>query len=158
MPTRSTAAPVAVGMPDIVVEAVKLSARSKASLAAAHPKLQALFRACTEDAKCPPFQILEARRGRKAQNEAYRRGNSRARFGSSPHNYSPAIALDITPVPLNWNDIKAFQRLGRFVVAKAAAEGIPIEWGGLWTSLKDFPHFELRPWRTYAKQSKLYEG
>ena len=33
---------------------------------------------------------------------------------------------------------------------KLAAEdiGIPLEWGGDWTSFKDGPHFQL-PWRDY---------
>lgn len=136
----------------------KLSASSQARINSAVPPLKTLFNACAADPKCPPFQVLDARRGRKAQEQAFAKGNTRAHFGQSPHNYSPPVALDVTPVPLDWNDIAAFNRLGNFVLAKAKALGLNITWGKTFKGLADYPHFEAAPWRTWAAKSKLYEG
>lgn len=136
-----------------------LSAASRKRLAGAHPLLRQLFEACAVDPKCPDFQILDSQRGRAAQEKAFKEGHSRAHFGDSAHNWSPSVALDVTPFPLDWNDFDSFRVLGKFVMAKAEAMKIPIEWGAMWPKLKDFPHYELRPWREWAKKDcKPYEG
>lgn len=133
-----------------------LNARSVKALENAHPLLQKLMNAAAADAKVPPFQILESRRGEADQEKAFAAGNSKAHFGQSPHNWTPSIALDITPLPLDWNNLVAFKALGKAVKAKAVELGVPVSWGGDWRSFKDYPHFELTPWRDYAKKSKLY--
>lgn len=125
---------------------------SRKNLAEAHPLLQQLFREVIKDIDC---KVLDGQRGEQEQEAAFRRGNSRAHFGQSPHNYIPAVSLDVVPWPLDWNDIASFKALGKVVKAKAKALGIPISWGGDWKSLKDYPHYELTPWRDYAKKSKL---
>ena len=136
-----------------------LSDKSKTRLAGAHTLLRQLFQACADDPACPPFQVLDSQRGRAAQEKAFKEGHSRAHFGESAHNWTPAVAIDITPVPLDWNDFKAFQALGEFVEAKAKKMGIAVQWGGRWVKLKDMPHFELTPWREWAKKDcKPYEG
>lgn len=135
-----------------------LGTKSQARLKEAHPLLQKLFNQVVKDYPALKFQILDAKRGKKAQNAAVARGNSKATFGNSPHNYLPCIALDVTPLPLDWDNITSFKKLSVPILATAKKLGIPISWGGTWTSLKDFPHYELTPWRTYAKQSKLYTG
>lgn len=137
--------------------AFKLSAASQRQLAEAHPLLRKLFEQVMRDNPQLKFQILDSRRGRKEQNAAYARGNSKAKFGQSAHNWSPAIALDVTPVPLDWNNIPSFAALSKPILAVAKRLSIPIEWGGTW-SLGDYPHYELHKWRDFAKQSKLYEG
>lgn len=134
----------------------KLSAASQKRLDAAHPMLVKLFAACLADPACPAFTVLDSQRGREAQEKAFNAGNSKAHFGQSPHNWSPSIALDVAPLPIDWEDIKAFKTLGAFVEAKAVALKIPVSWGGRWKSFKDYPHFELTPWRDFAKKSKLF--
>ena len=52
-------------------------------------------------------------------------------------------AVDVVPVPLNWEDIPAFEKLGEKIMAKAKELGISIRWGRDFTNLKDYPHFEL---------------
>jgi D-alanyl-D-alanine carboxypeptidase-like protein len=54
-----------------------------------------------------------------------------------------ARAVDIAPWPLNWSDIPGFTALAAFVKERAAALSIPIVWGGDWTTLKDYDHYEL---------------
>lgn len=125
---------------------------SKDNLAQAHPDLQRLFNAVIEEYDC---KVLDAQRNHDEQEAAFRKGNSRAHFGQSPHNYIPAIALDVVPYPIDWKDLKRFRALAKIVKAKAVELDIPIQWGGDWTSIKDYPHYELSPWRTYAKQASL---
>ena len=137
----------------------KLSASSQARLDGAHPKLKALFTACAADPACPPFAILDSQRGKQAQEKAFALGHSRAHFGQSAHNWSPAVALDVVPYPIDWNNLARFKALSAFVLAKAKKLGVPIVWGGSWPKLRDMPHYELGPdWHVWAKKSKPFVG
>lgn len=136
-----------------------LTAKSRERLAGAHTLLRQLFEACALDPKCPHFQVLDSQRGRAAQEKAFSEGHSRAHFGQSAHNWTPSVALDVTPIPLDWNDFDSFRKLAAFVKAKAATMNVPLQWGGDWPKLKDMPHYELSPWREWAaKDCKPYEG
>lgn len=109
------------------------------------------------------FKILDATRGRLAQEKAYKLGHSKAKFGQSAHNYVPAIAVDLFPAPYDWDNREAFIKLSKVILRIAKEHSIPIRWGGDWNmdgNLSDgwdMPHFELHPWRQWAKESKLYE-
>lgn len=129
------------------------STRSKKNLAGAHPLLQQLFNEVIKDFDCT---VLDSQRGKAAQEEAFRRGNSKARHGQSPHNYAPSLAVDVVPYPIDWDNIAAFRRLVNVVKRKAKALGIPISCGADWRSFKDYPHHELTPWRKFAKDSQLH--
>jgi len=133
----------------------KLSSASQARLNGAHPLLQKLFTAVAAESN---IAILDSQRGRVAQERAFSLGNSRAHFGQSAHNWSPAIALDVAPYPIDWNNLDRFRSLAAVVKAKAKALGIPIAWGGDWTSIKDFPHYELDPWRSFAAKARPFNG
>jgi len=133
-------------------------------LAKAHPLLIKLF---SEVGKRADIVILDTQRGRAAQELAYRTGRSQARFGQSAHNWTPAIALDVCPRPIDWKTVKPFIALARAIVLPLATElKIPIRWGGDWDrdgasvdeAFLDCPHYELHPWRQWAKESRLYEG
>jgi peptidoglycan L-alanyl-D-glutamate endopeptidase CwlK len=139
--------------------------QSLANRAKLHPLLQKLV---DEMIKEIDFKVLDATRGRAAQTKAFLQGNSKAKFGQSAHNYSPAIAVDLFPAPYKWEGKEAeaaFLRLGAVGLRCAAKLGIPVRWGGDWnmdgskttSDAWDKPHFELNPWREYAKQSKLFE-
>ena len=54
-----------------------------------------------------------------------------------------SLAVDVVPLPLDWEDIPAFEKLGEKIMAKAEELGINIRWGRDFTTLKDYPHFEL---------------
>jgi peptidoglycan L-alanyl-D-glutamate endopeptidase CwlK len=51
--------------------------------------------------------------------------------------------VDLGPVPLDWQDLAAFRRMADAMKRAAAAEGVPIVWGGDWKGFVDGPHFEL---------------
>lgn len=131
------------------------TAKSAARLALAHPDLQRLMSAAREKIV---FEILDSQRGKSAQEKAFSEGHSRAHFGQSAHNWAPALALDIIPTPLDWQDIDSFVALSKVILPLAKEMGIPIEWGGHWQKLKDMPHYELTPWRDFAKHAKPYAG
>jgi peptidoglycan L-alanyl-D-glutamate endopeptidase CwlK len=79
------------------------------------------------------------------QNEAYKNGKSRAKFGQSKHNTFPSKAIDICPYPINWDtkDIR-WQEMALNAMWCAGKLGIEIVWGGSFKSIKDLPHFELK--------------
>lgn len=53
-----------------------------------------------------------------------------------------ALAVDVTPSPLDWSDIPAFAALNQDMQAAAAEIGVTLEWGGDWHSLKDYDHWQ----------------
>lgn len=138
--------------------------KSKASLEKCHPKIQEVL---NEAIKETDFVVMDSMRGRDDQNRAYAAGKSKAKFGESAHNYVPAIAVDIAPYPVDWDDRARFSALAKVVLRIAKAKGIPLRWGGDWNmdgenkgdkDNWDMPHFELHPWRTWAKGSALFRG
>jgi peptidoglycan L-alanyl-D-glutamate endopeptidase CwlK len=64
----------------------------------------------------------------------------------------------VAPAPLNWSDHDRFAALAALVKAKAKALGIPIAWGGDWPGLRDMPHYELDPWRSFAAKAEPFAG
>lgn len=138
-------------------------AASKAALAKCHPHLQAI---ANEAIKEIDFKVLDSTRGRADQERAFAGGKSKARFGQSAHNYVPAIAFDLFPAPYDWNNRQSFTDLSEVIMKIAKEKGIPLRWGGDWnmdgdktkSDAWDMPHYELHPWRDWAKKSKLYEG
>lgn len=121
----------------------------------AHPLLQAVL---VEARKEIAFRILDSTRGEADQNAAFARGTSKAKFGQSAHNYVPAVAVDLFPAPYKWDDKQAFLDLAKVMMRISKEKKISIRWGGDWNmdgSTKDgwdFPHYELHPWRNYAKE------
>lgn len=118
----------------------KLSNKSIQKLNTCHSDLIRLIEAVAETEKCA---VICGFRGRHEQEKAYYEGKSKAKFGQSKHNLKPSHAVDVVPVPLNWEDIPAFEKLGEKIMAKAEELNIKIRWGRDFTGLKDYPHFEL---------------
>ncbi len=117
-----------------------LSKTSRQKLNTCHSDLIRLIEAVAETEKCA---VICGFRGRYEQEKAYYTGKSKAKWGQSKHNLKPSHAVDVVPLPLDWNDIPAFEKLGEKIMAKAKELGISIRWGRDFTNLKDYPHFEL---------------
>lgn len=130
------------------------SSRSLKARAELHPSLQQIVDVAIKEID---FVVLDAQRGRAEQERAFAEKKSRAHFGQSAHNYAPAIAMDIVPYPVDWGNTQRFRDLHKVIMRIADEQGTPIEWGGSWKSLVDMPHYELKPWREWAKKSKLIE-
>lgn len=117
-----------------------LSKTSRQKLNTCHSDLIKLIEAVAETEKCA---VICGFRGRYEQEKAYMAGKSKAKFGQSKHNLKPSQAVDVVPVPLNWEDIPAFEKLGEKIMAKADEMGIKVKWGKYFKGLVDYPHFEL---------------
>ena len=117
-----------------------LSKTSKQKLQTCHSDLIKLIEAVAETEKCA---VICGFRGRYEQEKAYMAGKSKAKWGQSKHNLKPSHAVDVVPLPLDWNDIPAFEKLGEKIMAKAKELGIKVKWGKYFKGLADYPHFEL---------------
>lgn len=117
-----------------------LSKTSRQKLNICHSDLIRLIEAVAETERCA---VICGFRGRYEQEKAYYTGKSKAKFGQSKHNLKPSHAVDVVPLPLDWNDIPAFEKLGEKIMAKADELGIKIKWGKNFKGLADYPHFEL---------------
>jgi len=125
---------------------------SRTKLQTCQPLLQRVFLEVVKTFDC---SVICGQRDRAAQQLAFETGKSKARFGESPHNFSPALAIDVIPYPVDWQDTERMIYFAGFVMATAQAMGIELKWGGDWNRdthlsdnrFDDFPHFELADWR-----------
>ena len=127
----------------------------RARLDGIHPDLARLCEALDEalqhsDEACE-LAVVCGHRGEREQEAAYRAGRSKARFGSSAHNMTPAMAVDVAPMEglasIDW-DVKgsAWRALLRLAREVAWREGVAIDWRRSMFS-GDEGHIELAGWR-----------
>lgn len=143
---------------DVAMEE-KVDARSEKNIDTLHDKVKPYARALILKAKQKGwnFKITSALRTFEEQDALFAQGRTKpgkivtnARSGASNHNYG--TAFDVTlfngsqPV---WNS-PLYKALG------AIGEEIGLEWGGNWKSIKDEPHFQLRPhWAAGMSESQM---
>lgn len=116
---------------------------SKASLdclAQCHPDLQKVAK---EAIRHFDFRVYCGHRGQAAQNKAFAEKKSKLKWPASKHNRRPSLAFDAAPNPVDWNNIKRFDQMGKVMKAAAAKVGVRIVWGGDWKGFVDRPHFEV---------------
>lgn len=135
----------------------KFSKYSLANLETAHQDLQCLFHQVIRDFD---IRVLEGHRSVEEQQYLYASGRTRPGkivtqidgvTKKSSHNYEPALAVDVVPYPVDWNDRERFYLMAGYVLATASSLGIAVRWGGDWDSdhdlhdqtFFDLPHFEL---------------
>jgi len=134
----------------------KFSQRSLNNLVNVHQDLVALMH---ESIKEFNFTVICGQRTQAEQKELYKQGRTKPGKrvtnvdgvkNKSKHNYSPSLAVDICPYPIDWNDLKRFKALSQVVlrVAKEMKEkgliNSDIEWGGNFKSLVDYPHYQIK--------------
>ena len=129
-----------------------MSPKSIERLRTAHADLHKLAEALD---KVMPIQVLYGYRNKEEQQEAYLTGHSKAQWGESPHNFSPAMAIDLAPLPIDWKDIAAFDRM--VVEAKRLAQqlGIKVTCGADFKSFKDRPHIEITGWKSIVNRKEV---
>tara|TARA_R110000751_G_scaffold18490_3_gene56255 strand:+ start:2840 stop:3439 length:600 start_codon:yes stop_codon:yes gene_type:complete len=112
------------------------------SLSGIHPDLRRVIDRALQDSPLD-FAVIEGLRTRKRQEQLVASGASQTI--NSRHLTGHAVDL----LPLDPTTGKGefawplYDQLGPAVKAAAKKEGVPIVWGGDWTSFKDGPHFEL---------------
>lgn len=116
------------------------SALSLQRLATCDARLQRLFNDVIQSRDC---SILVGHRDAYAQAVAVATGKSKTPWPTSKHNSDPSLAVDVAPYPIDWSDIQAFKDFADFVLERAAVLGVPIRWGGDFTTIRDYDHFEI---------------
>ena len=119
----------------------KFGKRSRSNLATCHADIQKVL---NEAIKYFDFSVICGYRGKKAQNEAYKKGFSKLKFPLGKHNKKPSLAVDLAPYPIDWKDNLRFAFMAGVIMTIADQMGIELEWGGHWKSFKDYPHFQLK--------------
>ena len=135
------------------------STRSATRLAECHADLRALFDEVIKHRDC---SILCGARSKEDQDTAVAEGRSKAAWPTSNHNVDGAKrvtswAVDVSPYPIDWEDLERFADFATFTLETAAAmlaDGRmthAIRWGGDWDldgdwkdeRFLDMPHYEL---------------
>ena len=127
---------------------MSFSAVSLLRLGTVHPDLQ---RVCQRAVQSINFSVICGHRGQEEQDRAYAEGKSKVRWPDGEHNQTPSRAVDLAPIPLDWNNRAAFVELACHILAAANEEGVRVRWGGDWNRngrmederFVDLPHFEL---------------
>ena len=126
---------------------IVLGARSLSRLEGVHPDLVRVVKKAAAMSDLD-FTVLEGLRTQERQKELMANGATKTM--NSRH--LTGHAVDLAPMlggKISW-DWPLYNRLAKIVKAAAAAENVPITWGGDWRTFKDGPHWEL-PWKQYPK-------
>ncbi len=125
--------------------------RSIANLKTAHPDIQRVMRAAIADYD---FMVLQSSRTKDEQEADFAKGVSKAHWLQSPHDFTPSLAVDCCPYPLDWKDITAFTQMASIILSHAIVLKVDMTWGGSWKPpiQKDYPHFQLTNWKALSKQ------
>ena len=102
-----------------------------------------LQQVCNDAIEILDFTVLCGNRSKVDQDLAVAQGKSRTPYPTSKHNTLPSRAVDIAPYPIDWNDIERFKALNEVMQSCAEKRGIKLNWGGNFTKLKDYDHWEL---------------
>jgi peptidoglycan L-alanyl-D-glutamate endopeptidase CwlK len=124
-----------------------LGPRSLERLVGVHPDLVRVVKRAIGESPLD-FTVLEGLRSRERQTVLYAKGATKTM--NSRH--LTGHAVDLAPViagQVSW-DWPLYNKLALTVFEAAKTEGVPITWGGNWTTFKDGPHWEL-PWEKYPK-------
>ena len=132
------------------------SKKSKAILATCDPDIQAVLNLAITRTD---FTVLYGTRTEEEQFKLFKIGrklvkgvwtiigktvtNLDGKVKKSKHNYSPSLAVDVAPYPIDWDDISRFKRLASIIKECAEELDIEIVWGGDW-KMRDYPHFEIK--------------
>lgn len=96
--------------------------------------------------------ILETARTPERQAEMVATGKSKTLQSKHLIQYDGfAHAVDLAPMPIDWNDTKRWYYFGGFCRATAVRLGLPVVWGGDWNSntqvtdqtFNDLDHLEI---------------
>ncbi len=115
-----------------------LGKRSTDNLQGVHPDLVQVVRRALELSPVD-FTVIEGLRTPERQAELMKQGFTRTL--KSRHIIGQAV--DIVPLPVDWNNPAPF-KLVADAMKKAAAElGVRITWGGDFRTFKDLPHYQI---------------
>lgn len=102
-----------------------------------------------------PLTVIEGVRTRERQAELYAIGRTKPGkpvTWTLNSKHCEGLAVDVAPIPLDWNDRKAFLAVAGAMFAAAQRCGVGLRWGGDFDgdgiigekNENDLPHFELK--------------
>ena len=114
-----------------------------------------LVRIVKHAAEMVPLMVIEGLRTRERQAELYAIGRTtpgKPVTWTLASKHCDGLAVDVAPLPLDWNDRKAFFTVAGAMHAAAQRIGVALRHGGDWDGdgiygergESDLPHFELR--------------
>lgn len=125
----------------------KLSKTSKNRLLTCSLNIQMLVNSLDDE-----IQVIEGKRTKVRQAELVKAGLSKTMNSKHLTTEEEPLskAIDMAPLPLDWDDTKRFYAFGEKVLKKAKELGIGIRWGGDWDgdgdykdqTFNDLVHFE----------------
>lgn len=124
----------------------KLGVNSIRNLRGVHPDLVRVVRRAIQITS-QDFSVLEGLRSEEKQRENVAKGVSQTMHSK----HLTGHAVDLTPYPLDWDDVNAFRAVGHAILVAAMREGVKVTWGataqhgGDWRTFNDMPHFEIDP-------------
>lgn len=141
--------------------AITLGQRSLARLEGVHPDLvRVIKRAAAMARPNEDFSVQEGVRTLARQKELYAQGRTKPgkivtwtlksnHFRNAKTGFGHAV--DLTPFPLDWDNLARFDALANLIFRAASIEGVRIRWGADWDQdgkprergESDSPHFEL---------------
>lgn len=122
-----------------------LSVRSEKNLVGIHPDLDKVVRKAEELSELE-FIVTEGLRSKERQEQLVKAGASKTM--NSRHLTGHAVDLAVVVGgEVRW-DWPLYSKLSNSMKEAAKQVGVPLEWGGDWTSFKDGPHFQL-PFKEY---------
>jgi peptidoglycan L-alanyl-D-glutamate endopeptidase CwlK len=115
-----------------------LGKRSTDNLKGVHPDLVRVVKRAL-DISPVDFTVIEGLRTKERQAELLEQGFTRTM--NSRHIIGQAI--DIVPLPVDWNNPKPFGMVAEAMKKAADELGVKITWGGDWKTFKDLPHYQI---------------
>jgi len=115
-----------------------LGERSKRNLSGVHPDLVKVVERALELSPVD-FTVIEGLRTPERQAELMRKNFTRTL--KSRHIIGQAV--DIVPLPVDWENPKPFHLVAEAMKKAAAELGVKITWGGDWRTFRDLPHYQI---------------
>lgn len=105
----------------------------------------------------PDVHLCYVGRGQDEQEKMFLAGATRAHFGQSPHNFTPALAVDMFRLVVEPGkpDQASFNIEWYREIAKKLPAGIA--WGGNFRHFVDSPHFEIAGWQDIPGKSLIWK-
>ena len=127
-----------------------MDTRSETSLYKVHPDLCRVVRRAADITK-QPFVVIHGLRTLAQEQQAVASGHSETMHSRHlPNKQGYACAVDVMAMKAgaaDWNPAD-YQPIAAAFLSAAHELNILIEWGGNWTTLQDWGHFQL-PWAIY---------
>ena len=149
-----------------------IDSRTAKMIATLDPKAAAIFMPFIEAAKeiakkeGVEYAAISGNRTWKEQDDLYAQGRTKpgkivtkAKGGQSNHNFGIALDFGCFKMGKYLDDGDKHEQWLADKVHKAVgsiAQSHKLEWGGSWTSIKDYPHFQVATGKTLATLRALY--